>query len=336
MINNAAQGYPPSGYGYGPPSPYVPSGGTPYGNSPYTSDVYRPTGPYQTGYVQGSMAASGASSSVSSAATGIASIFSSITGIIASILNAIVGIFVKIGKGILGLFGIGKKKEEQPPGGPGAAPMPNAPNYPGAPAPVQPGAFPNPPPGTDINQAMEVVKADLQSVQDPATAFRHIDLHAKKVEDHRRNVEESAKHAEILAKEAAILAQRIEQSQGRMHPQELNKTISELETKKSQALESLKRAEEFTKATYDEALYAQLAMNTLLPRFPQVPGLAQDANQSVQKAWSAWTTGIKETQYLFFDKTLPPAPEVFTRAVGTVNAYMNQIDQVLGRIMVRN
>jgi hypothetical protein len=100
-------------------------------------------------------------------------------------------------------------------------------------------------------------------------------------------------------------------------------------------MEYLKRAEEYTKATYDEALYAHLAMEELLPRFPQVPALAQDAQKTVAEGWQAWTTGVEETQYLFMKKRLPPAPEVFTRAVGTVNAHLNQVDQVLGRIMIR-
>ena len=320
-------GPPPPQYGGG--APYVPGGQAPYGSPGYANDVYRPTGPYQTGYVQGASAAYGASSSVSSAATGLASIFTSLTSIIAKILNAIVSVIVNIVKGILGFFGIGKKKEQQQQPPPQQMPgggMPNGPPM---------GNIPQPPPGTDINASREVVKGDLQAVQDPSTAFRHIDLHAKKALDNRRNAEESSRHAEMLAQEAAVLAQRIEQSQGQMAPQQLNQTLSELETKKSSAMDELKRAEEFTKATYDEGLYAQLAMEELLPRFPNVPALGQDAARSVGEGWKAWTTGVDETQYLFMKKHLPAAPEVFTRAVGTVNAYLNQVDQVLGRVMIR-
>jgi hypothetical protein len=322
---------------YGPPvptyntgGPYVPSGQVPYGAPGYANDVYRPTGPYQTGYVQGATAASGASTSIGTAASGMANIFTSLTGIIAKILNTIVSLVVKVFKGIFGFFGFGKKdKSQQPPQQP---PMPGG-AQPGMMPPG--GSMPAAPPGTDINQARQVVMGDLQQVQDPGTAFRHIDLHAKKALDNRRHAEEESVHAETLAKEAAVLAQRIEQSQGRMPPQQLNQTLSELESKKSGALESLKRAEEYTKATYDEALYANLAMDVLLPRFPQVPGLAQDANRSVQESWKAWTTGVEESQYLFFSKKLPAAPEVFTRSVGTVTAYLNQVDQILGRVTIQ-
>lgn len=321
-------------YPYAPPPPQygappIPHGSQSYGPPGYANDVYRPTGPYQTGYVQGATAAYGASNAVGSAATGFANIFSSLTNVIAKVLNAIVSVVVKVFKGILGIFGIGKKKQQPPP-----QMMPPMPGGPGGPQ--RPGMnMPQPPPGTDVNQARQVVKGDLQHVQDPGTAFRHIDLHAKKALDNRRHAEDASRHAETLAQEAAVLAQRIEQSQGRMHPQELNQTLSDLEIKKTQAMEYLKRAEEYTKATYDEALYAHLAMEELLPRFPQVPALAQDAQKTVAEGWQAWTTGVEETQYLFMKKRLPPAPEVFTRAVGTVNAHLNQVDQVLGRIMIR-
>jgi len=331
-ISPQYQAYGPPVPNYGNPNgPYVPSGQVPYGSPGYANDVYRPTGPHQTGYVQGAMAASGASSSIGGAATGMANIFTSLTSIIAKILNTIVSLVVKVFKGIFGIFGFGKDKAQQPQpqqpgqGGPGM-PQPGMP---------PPSSMPAAPPGTDINQARQVVVGDLQQVQDPGTAFRHIDLHAKKSLDNRRHAEEESRHAESLAKEAAVLAQRIEQSQGRMPPQQLNQTLSELESKKGQALESLKRAEEYTKATYDEALYANLAMDELLPRFPQVPGLAQDANRSVQEAWKGWTTGVEESQYLFFSKKLPAAPEVFTRSVGTVTAYLNQVDQILGRVMIQ-
>lgn len=322
--------YPPN---YGPPgaNPYVPQGAAPYGAPGYANDVYRPTGPAQTGYVQGASAAYGASSAISSSATGMANIFTSLTSIIAKVLNSLVSVIVNIFKTILGVFGIGKKKEQQPP-----QQQPGMPGAPGSPMPGQQmGNIPQAPPGTDVNQARQVVAGDLQSVQDPSTAFRHIDLHAKKALDNRKNAEEASRHAETLAQEAATLAQRIEQSNGQMHPTQLNQTLSELEMKKTQAMEYLKRAEEFTKATYDEALYAHLAMETLLPRFPQVPALGQDAARTVDEGWKAWTTGVEETQYLFMKKRLPPAPEVFTRAVGTVNAYMNQVDQVLGRVTIR-
>lgn len=329
---------PPQYPAYGPPAPmyghpsgpYVPTGRSPYGAPGYANDIYRPTGPYQTGYFQGATAAYGASSAISSAATGIGSIFTSLTSIIAKILNTIVSLVVKVFKGILGIFGIGKDKPQQPqqPGAGQPMPIVQQPPMPSA-------SIPPPPPGTDINQARQVVAGDLQHVQDPGVAFRHIDLHAKKALDNRRQAEEHARHAEMLAREAAVLAQRIEQSQGRMPPQQLNQTLSELEMKKSQALETLKKAEEYTKATYDEALYAHLAMDELLPRFPQVPALAQDAHRSVQEGWKAWTTGVEESQYLFFSKKLPPAPEVFTRSVGTVTAYLNQVDQILGRVVIR-
>ncbi|PIQ25180.1 hypothetical protein COW36_23005 [bacterium (Candidatus Blackallbacteria) CG17_big_fil_post_rev_8_21_14_2_50_48_46] len=326
-----AYGAPVPTYG-NPNGPYVPSGQVPYGSPGYANDVYRPTGPYQTGYVQGASAAYGASSSISSAASGIGNIFTSLTSIIAKILNTIVSLVVKVIKGILGFFGIGKDKQKQQQPQQGQPPMPGG-AQPGMMPPG--GSMPQAPPGTDINQARQVVAGDLQQVQDPGTAFRHIDLHAKKALDNRRQAEEEARHAESLAQEASVLAQRIEQSQGRMPPQQLNQTLSELESKKSQALESLKRAEEYTKATYDEALYANLAMDELLPRFPQVPALAQDANRTVQDAWKAWTTGVEESQYLFFTKKLPAAPEVFTRSVGTVTAYLNQVDQILGRVVIQ-
>ncbi len=334
--SNVPQGMPPN---YGPPMPAnypppMPTGGAPYGPPGYANDAYRPTGPYQTGYVQGASAAYGASSSISSAATGMANIFTSLTSIIAKVLNTIVSLIVKGVKAILGVFGIGKKKPEQPPqnmpGGqvPGGMPGANRPGNSGT-------QYPSAPPGTDVNKAREVVRGDLQHVQDPGTAFRHIDLHAKKALDNRTYAEESARKAEALAQEAAVLAQQLQSSGGRMHPQELNQILSQLEIKKTGAMEELKRAEEFTKATYDESLYAQLAMEELLPRFPQVPQLAQDAQSTVAEGWKAWTTGVEETQYLFMKKRLPPAPEVFTRAVGTVNAHLNQVDQTLSRVTVQ-
>lgn len=321
-------------YAYGPPqpqygAPQVPTGTRSYGSPGYANDVYRPTGPYQTGYVQGAGASYGASSAVSSAAGGFANIFTSLTSVIAKVLNAIVSVVVKVFKGILGIFGIGKKKAQQPP--PQQVPLPNQ----GTPGSRATGNIPNPPPGTDINAARQVVLGDLQSVQDPGAAFRHIDLHARKALDNRGHAEEASVHAEQLAQEASVLAQRIEQSGGNMAPQQLNQTLSELELKKSAAMDELKRAEEYTKATYDEALYAHLAMEELLPRFPQVPALGNDAMKVTQEGWKAWTTGVEETQYLFMKKRLPPAPEIFTRAVGTVNAHLNQVDQILGRVAIR-
>ncbi len=309
----------------------MPSGRAPYGPPGYANDAYRPTGPYQTGYVQGASAAYGASSSISSAATGMANIFTSLTSVIAKVLNTIVKLIVKLFKTIGGIFGLGKKKNQPPP-----PPPMNGPTGPGAPGMQRPGGnMPAPPPGTDVNKARQVVRGDLQHVQDPGTAFRHIDLHAKKALDNRRYAEESARKAEALAQEAAGLAQQLQNSGGSMHPQQLNQILSQLEIKKTGAMEELKRAEEFTKATYDESLYAQLAMEELLPRFPQTPQLAQDAQTSVADSWKAWTTGVEETQYLFMKKRLPPAPEVFTRAVGTVNAHLNQVDQTLSRVSVR-
>lgn len=332
QVAQPTQGYGPQ-QGYGPPrSPYMPTGArTPYGNNPYGGgDVYRPTGPYQHGYVQGAGAASGAANAVSSASSGFANIFTSLTSVIAKILNTIVTIIAKIIKGILGIFGIGKKKDK------GAEQQQQQQNMPPLqPGATRPGQIPPPPPGTDIAKATEIVRGDLQAIQDPGQAFRAIDLHAKKALDNRRFAQDESVRAERLAGEAAQLAQRIASSQGRMHPQELNQIISDLEIKKSSALDALKRAEDYTKATYDEALYAQLATDMMVPKFQQVPAFVRDAMGATDEAWKAWTTGVTETKYLFMKETHPPAPEVFTRAVGAVNNAMSQIDQILGQIMVR-
>lgn len=315
--------YPGTQYSYGPPTtPYNPYNPGNY-NYPYPSDIYRPTGPYQTGYVQGVQAASGASNGITTLSNSIGNIFDTICSVIANILNTIVNIIAKIITGILGFFGIGKKEDNSQANGPIINPPMMTPIN-GVGAPVS--NFPPPPPGTDLNTATQIVQGDLANVRDPNQGIQIVSLHAKKSNDNREYAEEAAKAARKAAALADEKARELLAKAGKLTPQEMQRLISEIEFNKSKALQELKRAEDYTKATYDEALYAQIANDILTQRFPQIAGINR---QAITEAWGNWVGGRQEKTWLFFNKAVIPAPQVFTNAVNLVNGYLSRIDQSL-------
>lgn len=328
----------------------------PYGSSPYqqyptqayapqqayapTTQGYSPDGyqqsPYTTGYMSGANAVAGPAMGIGGMAGGISSltstvggIFGAILDIVAGILNTIVNIVVSLVEGVLGLFGIGKKdKNQDMPGG-----MPMAGDMSSMPLPNNQGMgvstpagtpVPPPPPGTDIQAAYNIVQGDVQNIRDPNQGIQLIDIHAMKARDYRDKAEQFAKEAEKESREAAYIAEDI-QKRG-ADPTKLAK----LQQHKSKAVELLKTAQEYTKAVYDEALYAQAANDILNAKFQG--GLGNNGNQKVTEAWKNWIGGSVEKKYLIFTNNVKAAPEVFMQAMNAVNANIGRATQVLNAL----
>jgi len=320
----------PSNQGYGTP------GVNPYG----ATDGYTAS-PYATGYMQGENAVAGPAMGVSSMATGLSSMTNSIGGIlgticnlIASIINSVINLVVGLVKGVLGLFGIGKNKGNQ-----NNMPMqmnpnmqmnnmtmhnPNA-NAQGVRTPAG-SNVPPPPPGTDINTAYNIVAGDVANVRDPNQGIQIVDIHALKAKDYREKAEQFAKEAEKESREAAYAAEelqrRIAQRSG-----DINSLVAKIQQHKSKAMDLLKTSQEYTKAVYDEVLYAQAANDILSQRFGPAVGTA--GSQKVSDAWKNWVGGYEERKFLIFKDKVKPAPEVFMTALNSVNANIGRATQVL-------
>ena len=294
--------------------------------NPYYGDGYRPS-PYTTGYATGVNAVGGAAMGMSSMSTGVSSmanslggIFGTIIDLIANILNTIVNLIAKVIGGILGLFGIGKKDE-------------NAQNAPGTGAPqtmplpgnqgmgvVTPAGtpVPPPPPGTDIQAAYSVVAGDLANIQDPNQGIQIINIHAMKAKDYRAKAEQFAKEAEKESREAAYAAEQLQSNPNK---------LGDVQTHKSKAMELLKTAQEYTKAVYDESLYAQAVNDILNGKFQGA--LGNKGSQQVTDAWKNWIGGSTETSFVFFKTQLRAAPEVFMQSLNAVNANIGRATQIL-------
>ncbi|GIW22663.1 MAG: hypothetical protein KatS3mg068_1670 [Candidatus Sericytochromatia bacterium] len=314
---------------------YATTGVNPYG----TTDGYMAS-PYATGYMQGANAIAGPAMGISSMVTGISSMTNSIGGIlgticnlVASIINSVIDLVVGLVKGVLGLFGIGKDKGNQnmpmnmqmnPNMQMNNMTMPNH-NYQGIRTPAG-SNVPPPPPGTDINVAYNIVAGDLANVRDPNQGIQIVDIHALKAKDYREKAEQFAKEAEKEAREAAYAAEelqrRIAQRTG-----DINTLVAKIQQHKSKAMELLKTSQEYTKAVYDEALYAQAANDILSQRFG--PAFGTTGAQKVFDAWKNWIGGYEERKFLIFKDKVKPAPEVFMNALNAVNANIGRATQVL-------
>jgi hypothetical protein len=294
----------------------------------YAGDGYQGS-PYATGYSQGVNAVGGTAMGMSSLSTGVSSMASSIGGIfgkifdmIAGILNTVVNLVVNVIEGILGIFGIGKKDDKngqtQQSGGP-AMPLPGNQGM-GVASPLGT-PLPPPPPGTDLIAAYDIVAGDLKNV-DPNQGIQIINIHAQKTKDYRDKAEQFAKEAEKESREAAYAAEEV-QKRGANQAAKL----AELQSHKSKAMDLLKTAQEYTKAVYDEALYAQAA-NDIINNNTR-GALGNRGTQAVTEAWKNWIGGTVERKFVFFKENMKPAPEVFMTSMNAVNANIGRATQVL-------
>lgn len=316
------QQYPQYG-GYQQPG----TGYQPVTGAGYYGDGYQAS-PYATGYGQGVNAVGGTAMGMNSMSSGISSMTSSIGGIfgtiidlIAGILNTIVNIVVNIIEGILGLFGIGKKDNGggQVMQNQGAMPLPNNQGM-GVTSPLGT-PVPPPPPGTDINAAYNVVAGDLKNT-DPNQGIQIINIHAMKTKDYRDKAEQFAKEAEKESRAAAYAAEELQKSTANQAAK-----LAEVQSHKSKAMDLLKTAQEYTKAVYDEALYAQAANDIINSNTRGA--LGNKGTQMVTEAWKNWIGGTTERKFLFFTENKKPAPEVFMTSLNAVNANIGRATQIL-------
>lgn len=295
----------------------------------YAADGYRPS-PYSTGYNQGVgavapvMGVGGLANGVGSMANSIGGIFGTIINLIVNILNTIVNLVMKAVDGLLGLFGVGKKDK-----GAGAADGVNGGNQP-MPLPGNQGMgvsspmgtpVPPPPPGTNVNQAYSIVNDDLKNVQDPNQGIQIINIHTQKARDYRDKAEQFAVEAEKEARSALYSAEKL-----KGNPTD-PKLLGELQAHKSKAMDLLNASKEYTKAVYDESLYAQAANDILNQKFQGA--MAGKGNPLVVEGWKNWIGGTTEKSFIFFSKTIKAAPEVFMKSMNEVNANLGRATQLL-------
>jgi hypothetical protein len=301
----------------------------PVQNPAYAGDGYQAS-PYATGYGQGVGAVGGAAGGISNMSSGISSMASSVGGIfgtiidlIAGILNTVINIVVNIIEGVLGLFGIGKKddKAKQTVQGGNVNPIPLPGNQGmGVSSPLGT-PVPPPPPGTDINAAYNVVAGDLKNV-DPNQGIQIINIHAQKAKDYRDKAESFAKEAEKEARAAAYAAEELQKRGANQGAK-----IAELQGHKSKAMELLKTAQEYTKAVYDESLYAQAANDIINSNTHGA--LGNKGTEAVTESWKNWIGGTTARKFVFFPDNKKAAPEVFMASLNAVNANIGRATQVL-------
>lgn len=330
-VNNAgAVQYTQPYQGYAPQQPQQGAGGAvaPQG---YAQDGYKPS-PYAQGYGQGVNAVGGAANGMVGLSTGIGSmanslggIFGTIINLITNILNTIANLIGKLVEGVIGLFGGGKKDKAQQGGDMQMQQTMPLPNNQGMGLATPAGTpVPPPPPGTDLNAAYNVVAGDLAGVQDPNQGIQIINIHAMKARDYRDKAEQFSKEAEKESRAAAYAAEQVMKNPG--NPQKL----AELQAHKTKAMDLLKTAQEYTKAVYDEALYAQAANDILGSKFG--PAVTSKGTAQVTDAWKNWIGGTVEKKFVFFKETIKPAPEVFMASMNAVNANIGRATQALSQM----
>lgn len=305
--------------------PYV--GGVQQQNATYAADGYRPT--YSAGYAQGAsamapaMGVGGLANGVGSMANSIGGIFGTIINLVTNILNTIVNLVMKAVDGLLGLFGVGKKDKAAGANGASATnqPMPLPGNQGNGIATPAGTAVPPPPPGTNVNQAYSIVDGDLKSVADPNQGIQIINIHTQKARDYRDKSEQFAKEAEKESREALYSAEQL-----KSNPTD-QKALGQLQAHKSKAMDLLKASQEYTKAVYDECLYAQAANDVLNAKFQGA--MACKGNPMVTDSWKNWIGGTTEKSFIFFSKDIKAAPEVFMTSMNSVNANLGRATQIL-------
>lgn len=313
------------------------TGANPYG----VSDGYKAS-PYSTGYMQGASAVSGPAMGVSSMANGLSSMTSTMGGIlgticnlVASIVNTVINLVVGLVKGVLGIFGIGKNKNKQQQNmqqmNPNMNPAMN--NMTNTNINQQQGVktptgtnVPPPPPGTDVNMAYNVVAGDLANVSNPNQGVQIVDIHALKAKDYREKAEQFAKEAEKESREAAYAAEELQKRMAQKSG-DINSLVAKIQQHKSKAMDLLKTSQEYTKAVYDEVLYAQAANDILSQKFG--PSVGTAGSKKVEDAWKNWVGGYEERKFLIFKDKVKPAPEVFMNSLNAVNANIGRATQVL-------
>lgn len=327
-VNNAgAPQYTQQPYsGYPAQQPQQTTGGA-YNPTAYRADNYT------MGYSQGVGATAGVangmvglSNGVGSMANSLGGIFGTIINLITSILNTVANLIGKLVEGVIGLFGGGKKNKAQEAGEgqPTMNTMP-LPNNQGMGVMSPAGTpVPPPPPGTDLNAAYGVVNGDLRGVQDPNQGIQIINIHAMKAREYRDKAEQFAKEAEKEARAAAYAAEQVQRSPGN------SQKLAELQTHKTKAMDLLKTAQEYTKAVYDESLYAQAANDILGQKFG--PAVTSKGSPLVTDAWKNWIGGTVEKKFVFFKETIKPAPEVFIASMNAVNANIGRATQAISQM----
>lgn len=331
-VNNAgAVQYPQQYTNYAPQQPQQTAGVTTTA-APYATDGYKAS-PYTQGYSQGVGTASGVAAGMTGLTSGIGSMTSSVGGIfntiinlITSILNTVANLVGSLVEGALGLFGVGKKNKSGGAGEMGgmeqAMPLPNNQGM-GIASPAGT-PVPPPPPGTDVNAAYNVVDGDLRGVQDPNQGIQIISLHTQKARDYRDKAEQFSKEAEKESRAAAYAAEQLQKNPGN------TAKMAEVQSHKSKAMDLLKTAQEYTKAVYDESLYAQAANDILGARFQGAMG--SQGNELVGAAWKNWIGGTVEKKFFVFSETIKPAPELFMQSMNVVNANIGRATQALSSI----
>lgn len=299
--------------------------GVPQQGVAYRADGYKASS-YSTGYAQGvgttapAMGVGGLANGVGSMANSIGGIFGTVINLITNILNTIVNLVMKAVDGILGLFGVGKKDKVAEAGGVNPSVPLSGNQGQGISTPAGT-AVPPPPPGTDVNQAYSIVDADLKTVADPNQGVQIVNIHAQKARDYRDKSEQFAKEAEKESREALYSAEQL-----KSNPTD-QKLLGQLQSHKSKAMDLLKASQEYTKAVYDECLYAQAANDVLNAKFQGA--MAGKGNSMVTDSWKNWIGGTTEKSFIFFSKDIKSAPEVFMTSMNSVNANLGRATQIL-------
>lgn len=311
--------YPPPPGGYG-----APSYGAPAGAVPMTNDAYN------QGYTQGTNMASPYANQMNTAATGISgatsgifsiftSLFSAISSLLGSIINMVTGLFGGAG----GLFGGGGTGQQMP-----GTYGPNSYFLQGIPA-----AAPGRPDGQpfNMNQALNVTWYKVGQVRSPQEAAQVLQQHAKMAEDNWINALKLCDQAREKSQQALKIAQKM---QGVTSQTQRDALRGELNGARQEVISLMKRAEEYTLAVYDEALFTHLAFNMLVGPYGRFPNAGMGGMQKiVQETWGMWLGGTKPDLWdrvkLFFKGVdHGPAQQIYTKAYQEVDQILAQSDAI--------
>lgn len=310
--------YPPPGYA---PSPYGSPYGAPPGAVPMGNDAYT------QGYQQGANAVSpyagqmnSAAGGISTATTGIFSIFTTLFSTIGNLLSTVVNLFSGLFGGAGGLFGGGAGQQAPGMYGPSAYYLQGVPAAP----PPQPGGQP-----LDMNRALQVVMYKTGQVRSPQEAYKILKDHHQLAENYWIEAMKLCDQAEKKAQEALKMAQKVG---GGLTPSQAAASSADVRRAREEAVTLMKRAEEYTQAVYNEALFTHLAYNVLVGPYGRFPNAGVGTMQKeVQQAWALWMGGAKPDLWdrvkLFFKGVdYGPAPQMYMQAYQKVDAILAQTD----------
>lgn len=307
-------------------SPYPPPpGGAPYGAPPGAPPMGNDA--YNKGYAQGAAQVApfanqmnGYATGISGATSGIFNIFTALFGAVTNLLGSFVNLFTGLFGGTGGLFG-------------GGAPA----QYPGSYGPSSyflqgiPAAPPSRPDGQpfNMNQALNVTWYKVANVRSPQEAATLLKQHAKMAEDNWINALKLCDEAEEKAQKALKIAQKIGSASS---PTQRDALRADLKGAREEAISAMKRAEEYTLAVYDEALFNHLAFNMLVGPYGRFPNAGMGGMQKIlQETWGMWMGGTKpdfmDRVKLFFKGVdHGPAPQMYTKAYQKVDQILAQTD----------